>query len=80
MELCTDEDASDLKEDMDNVTSKYDAVKSKVRSKLCEMEEAFRSVTVEVSDYCGTCIHIYCTSMSIHVCITLIYMYMYIIV
>ena len=49
MELCADDDASDLKEDMDNVTAKYDEVKGQVRSKLCDLEEAFRSVTVEVS-------------------------------
>ena len=49
MELCTDEDASDIKEDVDNVTAKYDEVKGSVREKLNQLDEAFRSGTSEVS-------------------------------
>jgi len=49
MELCTDEDASDLKEDLDHVTQKYDDVKGAIRERLNQLDEAFRSVTSDVS-------------------------------
>ena len=49
MEMCTDEDASDIKEDVDNVAAKYDDVRSAVREKLNQLDEAFRSVTSDVS-------------------------------
>ena len=49
MEMCTDEDASDLKEDVDTVNGKYDEVKVAVREKVAELDEALRSVTTDVS-------------------------------
>ena len=49
MDLCTEEDASDLKEDIDNVTSKLEEVKAAVREKLHQLDDAFRSVTTDVS-------------------------------
>ena len=47
--MCTDEDASDIKEDVDNVAGKYDQVKGAVREKLNQLDDAFRSVTTDVS-------------------------------
>ena len=49
MDMCTDEDASDIKEDMDNLSTKYDEVRGSVREKLNLLDEAFRSVTTDVS-------------------------------
>ena len=47
--MCTDEDASDLKEDVDTVNAKYDQVKSAIRSKLNDLDEALRNATTDVS-------------------------------
>ncbi len=49
MEMCTDEDASDLKEDVDNINSKYDGVKTAIRDKLNDLDEALRNATTDVS-------------------------------
>ena len=48
MEICTDEDASDIKEDVDNIIAKYDDVKVGVRDKLVQLEESLHSVSSEV--------------------------------
>ena len=48
MEICTDEDASDIKEDVDNIIAKYDDVKGGVREKLSQLEETLRTVSTEV--------------------------------
>ena len=48
-ELCSDEDASDLKEDVDNVNAKYDGVKGAIREKLGDLDDALRSATTDVS-------------------------------
>ena len=56
MEMCTDEDASDIKEEVDNISSKYDQVKSTAREKLNQLDEAFRGVTTDVSNL-PSCMH-----------------------
>lgn len=48
MEICTDEDASDIKEDVDNIIAKYDDVKVGVRDKLTQLESTLRTVSTEV--------------------------------
>ena len=65
--MCTDEDASDLKEDVDTVNGKYDEVKGSVREKVSELDEALRSVTTDVSQLCmWVCVH-----GCVYVCISL---------
>ncbi len=46
--MCTDEDASDLKEDVDNVNAKYDNVKTAIREKLGELDETLRNTSTDV--------------------------------
>ena len=53
MDMCTDEDASDLKEDIENVNTKYEEVKSAIRAKLQNLDEALRNVTSEVCYLCA---------------------------
>ena len=47
--MCTDEDASDLKEDVDNVNAKYDNVKVAIRQKLSDLDETLRNSSTDVS-------------------------------
>ncbi len=47
--MCTDEDASDLKEDVDTVNAKYDSVKGAIREKLGELDETLRNSSTDVS-------------------------------
>ena len=49
--MCTDEDASDLKEDVDNVNAKYDNVKTAIREKLGELDETLRNTSTDVRYY-----------------------------
>ena len=48
MDMCGDEDASDVKDDVDAVRAKYDDVKGALRQKLNALDEAFRNITSEV--------------------------------
>ena len=48
-DMCTDEDASDLKEDVDNVNAKYDNVKAAIRQKLSDLDETLRNSSTDVS-------------------------------
>ena len=48
-DMCTDEDASDLKEDVDNVNAKYDNVKAAIREKLSDLDETLRNSSTDVS-------------------------------
>ncbi|ELT90303.1 hypothetical protein CAPTEDRAFT_205084 [Capitella teleta] len=50
MELCTDEDASDIKEDMDHIKAKHEAVKSAIRHKLNQLDDTFRNMSSDVND------------------------------
>ena len=47
--MCTDEDASDLKEDVDNVNAKYDNVNAAIRQKLSDLDETLRNSSTDVS-------------------------------
>lgn len=51
MALCTDEDAADIKEDIENVTGKHEEVKAAIREKLRQLDDAFRNVTTDVSAF-----------------------------
>ena len=55
-EMCTDEDASDLKEDVDNVNAKYDNVKTAIREKLGELDETLRNTSTDVRYYNKYCV------------------------
>ena len=52
MDMCTDEDASDVKEDVDHVNAKYDDVKAAIREKLNDIDDALRNATTDVSFIC----------------------------
>ena len=50
MDMCGDDDASDVKDDVDSVRNKYDDVKAALRQKLNALDDAFRNVTSEAGD------------------------------
>ena len=49
MEMCTDEDATDVKEDVEHVNAKYEDVKKAIRQKLNDIDDALRNATTDVS-------------------------------
>ena len=50
IELCGEDDACDVRQNMDTVRSKYDSVKSALRQKLAALDDVFRSVTSDATD------------------------------
>ena len=48
MEMCTEEDASDIKEDIDNVLAKYDNAKMAIRERLNILDDTLRNASSEV--------------------------------
>ena len=50
MDMCGDDDASDVKDDVDAVRAKYDDVKTALRAKLATLDDAYRTVASEASD------------------------------
>ena len=50
MELCGDDDASDVRDNVDAVRGKYDSVKSALRKKLAALDDVFRSVASDAAD------------------------------
>jgi dystonin len=50
MELCTDKDASDIKEEIDNVQARHGDVKAAIRGKLNQLDDAFRNISTDVND------------------------------
>ena len=51
MDMCGEEDACDVKDDVDSVQSKYDRVRRVLREKLNSLDEAYRNVTSDVSPF-----------------------------